>query len=826
LTSIIDILIRATWTGGQAAKQARRDVEGIETGSKKAASGLESFASKAVLAGTAIGIVTVAASKAYDALERGAGLELTTQRFDRLAESIGTTGDALRGDLSQATAGLVSDARQMALVTDLIALGLANTEDEAVRLARVVSELDQDTGELALALVNQTTRRFDQLNVSAVGFEERLAALEDQGLETQAAFTEAFLQQAEAQIERVGGVSGTAAGELKQMEAAFDNVKDAAAGAVLDIVRFAGGFEDIDDATEGLNALADKIEQIGDNYDRLLLVSRLIGFIANPTGGADDFYESIIALQEKLSAGLEEYLTQNEDYQSILDQVVVALEKVEDIIGIEIIGNMERAVEEAESFDRALMMGLNTAGQLANELGKIADAFPSRGGSDRGGGADGRSGGDRPVETFGTIQERVDLFQEFQDDITAITTGAQQERANIEEQYESQRTSTIANYNRQRAEEEEDWQRRQLRQEQDLQRDIAEIQQEANEAGAGARERANDRIVDLERDHLRRMQDIIDNANRQLTEAASRLDAGAVARIQRERDAALGQENQSYTDQLQEIQQDLDRQIEAIQQNSAQRIEEMEQFHSERQQREEEDRNIRLRRQEEAHRQELSELDKQRRDRLQQLKEQIRQERSQRELQYIEERRQLTDHWQDKYELQAEWQASILEQERLWWGQRAALVGDGSAGGGTTAGGDGGAGANGDQRPGRNELLDMVKELSLGAGYTEAFVKNIIDAMRSWTDRQIAIWLERSFGIDIPGYKAGTPYVPQTGLAWLHEGEGVLTKEENARRNGGNRSINIHPGAIQITATPTMDEQKVGRVVVREITRMISELGN
>jgi hypothetical protein len=40
------------------------------------------------------------------------------------------------------------------------------------------------------------------LNISAVGFEARLKALEEQGYDTQAAFTEAFLQQAEAQIER------------------------------------------------------------------------------------------------------------------------------------------------------------------------------------------------------------------------------------------------------------------------------------------------------------------------------------------------------------------------------------------------------------------------------------------------------------------------------------------------------------------------------------------------------------------------------------------------------------------------------------------------
>jgi hypothetical protein len=69
--------------------------------------------------------------------------------------------------------------------------------------------------------------RFDALGVSVDGFKEKVKALEDAGMSANDAFKEAFLQQAEGQIAKVGSIAETSAGKLKMMESAFANLGDA-----------------------------------------------------------------------------------------------------------------------------------------------------------------------------------------------------------------------------------------------------------------------------------------------------------------------------------------------------------------------------------------------------------------------------------------------------------------------------------------------------------------------------------------------------------------------------------------------------------------------
>lgn len=175
----------------------------------------------------AAAIVGVTVKKIFDFGEEGAKLEYAQSKFDNLAASIGTTSDALKNDLRGATKGLVADSELVASAGDFMALGLAKTHDEVVRLTRVAGALGMDMNQLVLTLTNQTTMRFDALGVSVDGFDEKVKALEQSGMDAGAAFKEAFLRQAEEQIGKIGDKADSGAAAFARLDAATKNAGDA-----------------------------------------------------------------------------------------------------------------------------------------------------------------------------------------------------------------------------------------------------------------------------------------------------------------------------------------------------------------------------------------------------------------------------------------------------------------------------------------------------------------------------------------------------------------------------------------------------------------------
>jgi hypothetical protein len=179
----------------------------------------------AKFAGMAVAI-GYAGKQVYDFAKSGATIEYTTQRFDRLARSVGSTGDVFLNDLRAATRGTVSDFGLLKQGSDLIQLGLANDTKEAVRLSSVMTALGMDTGELTLALANQSKRRLDQLGLSLTKFNEIEAKLKGSGMNKQDAFKEAFLQTAEQTMGTIGNKADGPAGDFMRLEAQMQNFKD------------------------------------------------------------------------------------------------------------------------------------------------------------------------------------------------------------------------------------------------------------------------------------------------------------------------------------------------------------------------------------------------------------------------------------------------------------------------------------------------------------------------------------------------------------------------------------------------------------------------
>lgn len=226
LKIVIDALNLAK---GQAA-EIEKELAGLEGQAKKTGGAMEALKKGKEIFTGLTGAVAGFAGTWKGALElgkAGAQLDLMDRRFDRLSQRIYTTGDALEGKLKVATNGLVSDSKLVATATDLMSLGLAKSEDHVVRLTRVSGALNMDMNQLVLTLANQTTMRFDQLGVAVVGFEERLKKLKATGMDANEAFTEAFLQQAEEQVAKVGGMADTSAGAFARFEAATGNLGDA-----------------------------------------------------------------------------------------------------------------------------------------------------------------------------------------------------------------------------------------------------------------------------------------------------------------------------------------------------------------------------------------------------------------------------------------------------------------------------------------------------------------------------------------------------------------------------------------------------------------------
>lgn len=214
----LEILIRTSKSG--------TGLQDTEKQVKSFAEKLQGVQKTAMNTAKVLGAVAGGAALAWQTIGRGAELENVERRFDRLSASIGATADGLENQLRAATRGTRSDMELMASAADLMGLGLAKNQDELVRLTRVSGALNMNMNQLVLTLTNQTTARFDQLGVSVDGFKEKVADLEAQGYDTNAAFKEAFLQQAEAQIEKVGDTADTTAGAMQRLTARARNFVD------------------------------------------------------------------------------------------------------------------------------------------------------------------------------------------------------------------------------------------------------------------------------------------------------------------------------------------------------------------------------------------------------------------------------------------------------------------------------------------------------------------------------------------------------------------------------------------------------------------------
>jgi len=267
--SILDLILRSKRTG-EGAKQAQSDLQKFNKEVEKAQKLAQEFGKGMVRATALVAGLGFTAKKAFDFGKAGAELENIERRFDRLAGQMDVSTTFLQA-IKRETGGVASEFELIASSMDLMSLGLVKNENQLRRLVRVSGELGFDMNQLVLTLSNMTTMRFDALGVSVDGFKQRVNALKASGLDAAEAFREAFLQQAEAQLERVGSVADTTLGAFRRLESQIKNIGDEAKKFAAEalgptVLRLAESFEATETLTDAVGLAIITEEQ----YDALM----------------------------------------------------------------------------------------------------------------------------------------------------------------------------------------------------------------------------------------------------------------------------------------------------------------------------------------------------------------------------------------------------------------------------------------------------------------------------------------------------------------------------------------------------------------------------
>lgn len=246
----LKLILEMLWDGGDAVRDAGRDLDALERktkqmgdGSQKSSFSVGKLGLALGAAGAAAGATVVAFDRVWAAMKEGAALDLARRQFDALSASIGTTGRALEQDLAAAAGGLVPTAKLVADASAIMNQKLARSHDGVVRLAAVAGKLNWDMQVLGLTIANQSTMRLDSLGLAIEDVIPRVNALKASGMAAQEAFLFAVLEAGEAKVRLFGDTSDTTAAKIARMETAWanfvDRLKVGAAnvgGVVLDVV--------------------------------------------------------------------------------------------------------------------------------------------------------------------------------------------------------------------------------------------------------------------------------------------------------------------------------------------------------------------------------------------------------------------------------------------------------------------------------------------------------------------------------------------------------------------------------------------------------------
>jgi hypothetical protein len=242
LVSVNNALAKSAASAAGGFQVLPRTIAGLSGEAAAAAQSVTSLVGSV----TAVSGAVMAFKGVYDIAQLGAQAQLVNTRFQSLATSAGTTGDALMKALRAGSGGEISDLNLQLAANKAQLLGVASSAEQFGTLMSIAKDRAQQMGitttqafdDLTTGLGRGSKLILDNLGIIvdadaanqayAASIGTTVSALTDQ--ERKQALINQVLKDGQATIAATGGAVESTAGQIAQGQAAFDNLKASIGG--------------------------------------------------------------------------------------------------------------------------------------------------------------------------------------------------------------------------------------------------------------------------------------------------------------------------------------------------------------------------------------------------------------------------------------------------------------------------------------------------------------------------------------------------------------------------------------------------------------------
>lgn len=821
-------------TTQQVGQAVARNLGQIDQGAKRAQAGIDSVTSALDGLGRALGLAS------------GAGLAVQLGRMVLQADTMATAyrrqGRAavdlagsqaklneLLAEYQETTGNAIDKATAMADVTRLQAVGFADSAkelEEFVTAARGISvamgsQIDYITGQLQLAIANESTMRLDQLGLGVAEVTTRIDKLKaaDSSLTGAQAYQNAILGLA---IEKYGALAKSVEAQATGAEKAAKAWKDLQLQIGEDLGPAVGGImeglaKEIDSIAQKFRDLAKDIQLARSQLDDrgwtmpAWLKADPISAAANAAQGGLDAY-----LLNPAAPGLRDQIATREGALTMLQQGLERMPNDPNTTPADI-DRQKELIRQVNAELAALRNQLNATtaavGGTQNNYAALPGGmypFPNRTPV-------------APTPRFNTDQTAA--IQKWAADVQQIEREAGTARVDATRQYEQQRAEAIADYGRQIAREEADFARNRARAVRDYNRQIEEAQADAakreaeairtynkavadaqqdaakreakwledyNERVAELRADGNERLTELEEKYNKDRERAADDHRERLMDAAARLDAVGVRNEQRAYERQQQEAAENYNEQRQKLTESLSEQLADAKKAYDERLADAREADAERLADMKEAQDERLAAAREADAERLADMKRS-------FEERIAQEDEERA---IQAQRRAEDHAAQLAQMEAAQAERMAQIDRQEAEQKAALD---------------------------ESFLKQLESLSI---HNQTWLelqkerqRESIKLFDEWLKEIQKSLIAQLPPIEGPADQRITSFAEFDPLRRGLANEAMFTPTQQAAAGGNvsNRSITIAEGAIQIYPPTGMDERTVARQVRTEMERLLEE---